>query len=77
MGRRKRRAPRQVRRPRRSSFFRCPRCMHNSVTVEIDRKGKVALIACFNCGLKDTVPVYGGDETEDVYARFYDRYAGE
>ncbi len=75
MGRRKKRTTmRVVRRRRKSSFFRCPRCQHNSITVDIVEKGTKAVIRCFNCGLVEEVPVYQGDTKVDVYTRFFDRY---
>lgn len=78
MGRRKRRTMTRVRRPvRRSVFFRCPRCQHNSVVVELDRKGGFALIRCFNCQLTDTVEISSTDERVDAYAKFFDKYVGE
>ncbi len=75
MGRRKKRTTMRVtRRRRKSAFFRCPRCQHNSITVEIKEKEGVAVIRCFNCGLVEEVKVYSGDTKVDVYTRFFDSY---
>ncbi len=74
MGRRKRRTTLPVRRRRRSAFFRCPVCQHNSIIVDIHEKEKKALIKCFNCGLVEEMTLKSGDTKVDVYTRFFDAY---
>lgn len=74
MGRRKRRTMLPVRRRRRSAFFRCPVCQHNSIMVELHEKEGKALIKCFNCGLVEEVGLKAGETKVDVYTRFFDSY---
>jgi len=77
LGRRKRRTIRVAYRRRRPTFFRCPRCYHTAAWVEINRREGVAVVSCYNCGLRVEVPYEEGESREDVFAKFYDSYFGE
>ncbi len=74
MGRRKRRTTLPVRRRRKSAFFRCPVCQHNSIMVELHEKEGKAVIKCFNCGLVEEIEMKPGETKVDVYTRFFDSY---
>lgn len=73
MGRR-RRMRRVISRRAKPELLRCPACQHNSILIDVKRKEEKAEITCLECGLREEMHVYRGEEDVDVYTRFYDDY---
>lgn len=42
--------------------------------IDMKRKEEKAVISCVECGLKEKVQLYKGEEEIDVYTRFNDAY---
>lgn len=75
MGRRRRKV---VRIPKKHlpRFFSCPKCGKETVSVEILRDQRRALVGCGSCGLKDEFPVKPAQGEIDVYCMFTDKIYG-
>lgn len=72
MGRRRRKVIRRTVKPY-PTMFLCPVCHHETVTVEVHRNEKKAIISCFNCNLRDEVEILPVQMPVDAYCLFYDR----
>lgn len=72
MGRRRRKVIRRTVKPY-PTMFLCPVCHHETVTAEVHRKEKKAIITCSNCNLTDEVEILPIHMPVDAYCTFYDR----
>ena len=72
MGRRRRKVIRRTVKPY-PTMFLCPVCHHETVTVDLHRNEKKAIITCSNCSLTDEVEILPIHMPVDAYCLFYDR----
>lgn len=72
MGRRRRKVIRRTVKPY-PTMFLCPVCHHETVTVEVHRNEKKAIITCSNCSITDEVEILSIHMPVDAYCLFYDR----
>ena len=72
MGRRKSR--KIVKRPRRTipNVFQCPICGENTVTVEMRKDEKIAIVSCGSCKRREEVKISKISEPVDAYNTFVD-----
>ena len=72
LGRRRRKVIRRTVKPY-PTMFLCPVCHHETVTVDVHRDEKKAIITCSNCNLTDEVEILPVHMPVDAYCLFYDR----
>ena len=76
MGRRRTRVVRIVK-PKLPTLFACPSCGEESVSVQINRSKKDAIVQCSACKRRGEFKVSPIDQKVDIYCKFTDRFHSE
>ena len=72
MGRRRRNVV-NIPKKRLPNFFSCPKCGKQTVSVEVFRDEKQAVVSCGNCRIQERFQIKPAQSKVDVYCMFTDK----